>query len=238
MRWSVCCGSRCSAASPVTVKKFATVAAAVAAFGFANAASAADMPAKAPVYKAPVAIVEQSNYYFWLDGMYDRVRLPTYQLGYHNTAPAAPFTDVGAVQTFDPGLNGSGVRGGIGYVISGTSTKFEFGGSYVAAKANQSQSTSRRARRWMRFAASHAPYRSCSRRSPIQSAGVSLWVWPGPAAISQGSHCSSWRSRQNSWNCSSRSRRASRLSASSTIRRILPPTSSGARSRRARHRSA
>jgi outer membrane immunogenic protein len=37
------------------MKKLVAVAAAIAAFGFASAASAADMPAKAPVYKAPIA---------------------------------------------------------------------------------------------------------------------------------------------------------------------------------------
>ncbi len=43
------------------------------------------MPIKAPAYKAPAAAVEHDNYYFWLDGMYDRVRLPTYGLGVHNS---------------------------------------------------------------------------------------------------------------------------------------------------------
>jgi hypothetical protein len=100
------------------------------------------MPVKGPVYKAPATVITESGYYFWLDGMYDRVRLPTYQLGLHNTAPAPPFTDMGSVNTFDPSLNGGGIRGGIGYVMPGTGTKFELGGSYVAAKASQSQSTS------------------------------------------------------------------------------------------------
>jgi hypothetical protein len=114
----------------------------VAVIGFALIASAADMPVKAPVYKAPAAVVTESGYYFWLDGMYDRVPLPTYQLGLHNTTLATSFTDMGPVNTFDPRLNGGGVRGAIGYVMPGTSTKFELGGSYVAANSSQSQSTS------------------------------------------------------------------------------------------------
>ena len=37
------------------MKKLTVLVAALAALGFAGPASAADMPAKAPVYKAPVA---------------------------------------------------------------------------------------------------------------------------------------------------------------------------------------
>jgi hypothetical protein len=99
-------------------------------------ASVANLPTK-----APTAIGAENGYYFWLDGMYDRVRLPTYQLGYHNIGAGAGGSDLGTVQTFDPRLNGGGVRGAIGYVLPGTSTKFEFGGSYVEAKQSQSQST-------------------------------------------------------------------------------------------------
>ena len=47
-------------------------------------ASAANLPTK-----APAAIGAENGYYFWLDGMYDRVRLPTYQLGYHNIGGGA-----------------------------------------------------------------------------------------------------------------------------------------------------
>ncbi|MBI2716397.1 MAG: hypothetical protein HYX37_18400 [Rhizobiales bacterium] len=100
-------------------------------------ASAADMP----VYKAPAAVVTDSGYYLWLDGMYDRVRLPAYSLGWHLTTAAPATTDAGVAQTFDQGLNGGGVRGAIGYIMPGTSTRFEFGGSYVAAKGSGSQFT-------------------------------------------------------------------------------------------------
>ena len=47
-------------------------------------ASAANLPTK-----APAALGAEDGYYFWLDGMYDRVRLPTYQLGYHNIGAGA-----------------------------------------------------------------------------------------------------------------------------------------------------
>lgn len=107
----------------------------VAVIGFASVASAADMPVK-----APAAVVSESGYYFWLDGMYNRVRLPTYNLGFRNTTPG-PFNDTGPVQSYDPRLNAGGVRGAFGYVMPGTSTKFELGGSYVGGNGSGSQST-------------------------------------------------------------------------------------------------
>ena len=91
--------------------------------------------------KASPAIVAENAYYFWLDGMYDKVRLPAYQLGYHNIGGGAGGSDIGPIQSFNPNLNGGGVRGAIGYILPGTSTKFEFGGSYTEAKQTQSQST-------------------------------------------------------------------------------------------------
>ncbi len=96
----------------------------------------------APVYNPPAAAVADSHYYFWLDGMYDRVRLPAYSLGWHLTTPAPATTDAGIAQTYDQGLNGRGVRGAIGYIMPGTSTKFEFGGSYAAASGSASQFSS------------------------------------------------------------------------------------------------
>ncbi len=100
-----------------------------------GAARAADMT---PVYKARPAVVTD-NYYVWVDGMYERVNLPTYSLGMKNIG-SFPFPDSGAVQSFDPHLNGAGVRGAIGYLVPGSSLRLEAGASFVAADANQSQS--------------------------------------------------------------------------------------------------
>ena len=54
------------------MKKLAVIAAAVAAFGFIGTASAADMPAKAPVYKAPMMapIYNWTGLYVGLEGGY------------------------------------------------------------------------------------------------------------------------------------------------------------------------
>jgi hypothetical protein len=100
-------------------------------------AFAADMPLKAP----PPVAVAAGNWSFWIDGMYENVRLPSSALGIHTSNLALPNTDLGPAQSFDPRLNGGGVRGGIGYTMPGPSARFELGGSYVAAKGSASQAT-------------------------------------------------------------------------------------------------
>lgn len=111
----------------------------VAVIGFTSVASAADM---APVYKAaPAAVVSPSGYYVWVDGIYEHVRLPTYALGLHNITGVAPFSDIGPIQTFDPSLNGGGVRGAIGYIMPGSTLRFELGGSYIGAHGSSSAVT-------------------------------------------------------------------------------------------------
>ncbi|HEY1474201.1 MAG TPA: hypothetical protein VGF53_08975, partial [Pseudolabrys sp.] len=115
------------------------VAAASLGLGVAQSA-AADMPIKAPIYKAPAAVVSSGGYYVWLDGMYDNVRLPTYALGLHNSNLVTG-ADAGIRQTFDTHLTGGGVRGALGYWVPGTGIRLELGGSYVAARGNTSQTT-------------------------------------------------------------------------------------------------
>ena len=144
-------------------------------------ASAADLPTK-----APAAFGAENPYYFWLDGIYERVRLPTYQLGFHNIGAGAGGSDLGTVQTYDPSLNGGGVRGAIGYVLPGTSTKFELGGSYTEAKASQSQST---------------PSTNSDLITQFMNGGVQInpvWLcfFPGPACMTSGTlktDYSSWQ---------------------------------------------
>jgi outer membrane immunogenic protein len=53
------------------VKKFIAVATAIAALGFVNSASAADMPAKAPIYKAaPMALYNWTGWYVGVNAGY------------------------------------------------------------------------------------------------------------------------------------------------------------------------
>jgi hypothetical protein len=104
-------------------------------------AMAADMPVKAPIYNPPSAAVASNNFYFWLDGVYDRVGLPTYALGLH-LVNMGPFTDTGqTVQSFDPSVNGGGLRGAIGYAVPETNVRLELGGSSISAKGTASQTT-------------------------------------------------------------------------------------------------
>lgn len=86
--------------------------------------------------KAPAAAVSSGGYYVWVDGIYDRVALPSYTLGLHNILAGLTLPDVGPVQGFDPRLNGSGVRGAIGYRLPRSTVRFEIGGSYIAANGS------------------------------------------------------------------------------------------------------
>src|SRR5262245_42554200 len=93
-----------------------------------DSARAADI---APVYKARPAVVVD-DYYVWADAMYERVNLPTYSLGLKRVGVVPAFPDVGAVQSFDPRLNGAGGRGAFGYRLPGSGLRVEVGGSFVA----------------------------------------------------------------------------------------------------------
>src|SRR5215213_7001502 len=98
---------------------------------------------QAPTYvpRGAISQMSESGYYVWIDGTYNRVHLPAYQLGFH-AANNTNLQDRGSAQTIEPHLAGGGVRGAIGYGVPGTGARFEFGGSYVQAKANDSKSTS------------------------------------------------------------------------------------------------
>ena len=96
--------------------------------------------AAAPVSAAPqtaTQTVAENGVYFWVDALYERVKLTTYGLGIHNLPSPAVF-DAGPTQSFNPRLDGGGVRAAIGYGIPGTATRLEFGGSYIDASATQS----------------------------------------------------------------------------------------------------
>ena len=125
------------------------IAASVAALclvGFSGfGAWSADMP-----LKAPPALVDSSYFYFSGDGTYNRVRLPTYGLGFQFTngnAPANPAT--GATDSYDPRAEGAGGNLRLGYAfrdgtfapVFGTNVRIEIGGSYIDANANQSGSS-------------------------------------------------------------------------------------------------
>jgi hypothetical protein len=105
-------------------------------------ALAADMPVKAP---RDTVMVDSWNAYVWLDGSYQRVNLPTYNLG--------PATNVGPTSTYgaqivsvDPHADGYGISGGAGYflpqgLLFGSNARVEIGGSYVRATSSQSASS-------------------------------------------------------------------------------------------------
>jgi hypothetical protein len=115
-----------------------------AAVGVACApgALAADIP-----LKAPGTVTQSSGVYVWVDGSYQSIKTPTYDLGFRLVPTGAL---AGPAASFDPRETGYGISGGIGFVLPngiflsnvGTNARIEFGGSYVNATASQTNSIS------------------------------------------------------------------------------------------------
>src|SRR5215468_7995663 len=88
---------------------------AVALVGAAAIGSAASASAQGqgPVYQAAV----RGGWYVWVDGSYQQVKLPNFDLGWHHLAVGAPFLDRGPAESYDPDLKGAGVSGAVGYFL-------------------------------------------------------------------------------------------------------------------------
>jgi hypothetical protein len=107
-----------------------------------QAALASDMP-----LKAPTTVARSSGMYVWTDGSYQSVHLPTYDLGFR-LVPAGATN--GPAASFDPRATGYGISGGAGFVLPsgmflsniGRNARIELSGSYVKAKASQSDAIS------------------------------------------------------------------------------------------------
>jgi hypothetical protein len=93
------------------------------------------------VYKATPVTVTDGGYYVWVDGLYERVRLPTYSLGFHTAFTATSTADLGPLQNFDPRFNSGATRGAVGYQVPGSPFRLELGGSYVAGSGSSSQNS-------------------------------------------------------------------------------------------------
>jgi len=109
-----------------------------AAVGAAVIAGGVSAQAENAAARGTPTVTSDNGYYFWIDGMADKTRLPAYQLGLHNISG---LNDAGPIQHFDPRLDGAGVRSAIGYLVPATSVKLELGGSYVEAKDNRQLSS-------------------------------------------------------------------------------------------------
>jgi hypothetical protein len=114
---------------------------ALVAFAAVTSASAADLPVKAP----PTAAVAYSDgFYIWVDGSYQSVALPKFDLGWRRfDAFGASST---ATESYDPKATGAGFSGAIGHIfpngtfspLFGSNVRIELGASYVKADAAQS----------------------------------------------------------------------------------------------------
>jgi hypothetical protein len=121
---------------------FIFTALAASAVTSASLVEAADIPLKAP----PKAVVQNyGGYYIWVDGSYQVINLPTYDLGARRIAPVGTGFDTGiAVQSYDPRATGAGVAGAIGFFLPpgmlsmlGSNARIELGASYVDASQTQ-----------------------------------------------------------------------------------------------------
>ena len=103
-------------------------------------AFAADMAVKAP----PRAVVQQSGgFYVWVDGSYQSINLPTYDLGLRLSGPGIAFLARDKAEIHDPRATGYGVNGAIGFIFPhgtfwGSNARIEIGGSYIDADGTQS----------------------------------------------------------------------------------------------------
>ena len=90
----------------------------------------------ASAYKAIPQTDRGGGYYFWIDGLYDRLQLPNYAAGGVHNSDVNIITDQGSAQSFDPRQNAGGIRGAIGYAVPGSDFRIEVGGSYTAGRGS------------------------------------------------------------------------------------------------------
>jgi hypothetical protein len=116
--------------------------AAASTIALTQVGAAADMPVKALPEKA---IVASNGLYVWVDGSYQSISLPTFNLGYNFTRGPG-FINLGPVQSYNPRATGYGLAGAIGYILPygtlspafGSNARAELGVSYVHATDSQS----------------------------------------------------------------------------------------------------
>lgn len=103
--------------------------------------TSAAMADDGPAYKAPPAtVVSASGWYLSVDGARQSVSMPDYGLGFRKLSPF-PYTDAGLFQTFKQRIEGSMIRGLVGYFLPsafsdtlfGDNTRVEIGGLYGRA---------------------------------------------------------------------------------------------------------
>src|SRR6266508_335302 len=130
-----------------THRAVAPALAALGLCGLSVSAFAADMPVKAP---PTAAITYRDGYYIWVDGSYQSVRLPTFDLGWRTASPALVVTNGGtAFESYDPRATGAGVSGAVGHIFRdgtfpaafGSNVRLELGASYIHAAVTQAASS-------------------------------------------------------------------------------------------------
>src|SRR5262245_35142615 len=115
---------------------------AMALGGFAALLLPASVFAQAPL--PPSAVVSSTGTYFWADGAFQHVYLPSVALGAHLSSVFGTPDDLGLVQSFRQSLGGPSVTGGVGFYLPAhavpagvRAVRVELNGGY--GRATQSQ---------------------------------------------------------------------------------------------------
>lgn len=100
-----------------------------------------------PIKASPKAVVASaSGVYVWMDGSYQSIGLPGYNLGL-TRLDGAGIANIGQLHSYDPDATGYGIAGGFGYMLPagilpwafGSNARIEIGGSYVDADTTDSR---------------------------------------------------------------------------------------------------
>jgi hypothetical protein len=100
-----------------------------------HGATAADLPIKAP---STAAVVQTDGFYAWLDGSWQEINLPRYDLGFVFQPTGGAVTSTFSA---DPRATGSGVSAGVGVLLPtrfGARDRFDVSGSFVHATDSRS----------------------------------------------------------------------------------------------------
>src|SRR5262249_52513042 len=100
-----------------------------------------------PLKAARVAEAPSSGgAYLWLDGSYQSIPLPGFDLGWKTATPTLPLRDLGSTDHHDPRVTGYGGSGAVGYAFPdgtfapwlGSNVRIELGASHISAHSTQS----------------------------------------------------------------------------------------------------
>ena len=98
-----------------------------------------------PIEVLPYSSPDIPDLRFTVDGLYESILLPSYNVGYLNMSQgtagnliSSDFNDLGPVNTFNPRLDSGGVRVDLNYDFTGTPWQINLGGAYTSGTQKKS----------------------------------------------------------------------------------------------------